>query len=224
MRAFIAMQDSVGDINRRNEYASKPGLIERAGEILSICRQAADAAYDYERAQVHVGCRACQARPEAVRAAAGGLRQAHAKILKITRPPGGCGSPPARRGTSAASACRCWCCSASSGSCRRAPGPLGRRGGRRARTGTPTLRTAERRQRAVVGDAPERQDGGKARHRRDAAREERSAGADLGGRRLVLRRHAAHGVGDHAVDERAARRRARPCRCPRAKPSSSSVA
>jgi hypothetical protein len=49
MRAFIAMQDSVGGIDRRNEDASKPGLIERAGEILSICRQAADAAHDYER-------------------------------------------------------------------------------------------------------------------------------------------------------------------------------
>jgi hypothetical protein len=49
MRAFIAMQDSVGGIDRRNEDASKLGLIERAGEILSICRQAADAAYDYER-------------------------------------------------------------------------------------------------------------------------------------------------------------------------------
>lgn len=49
MRAVIAMQDSIGAIHRRDERAGKPSLIERAGEILSIFRQAADAAHDYER-------------------------------------------------------------------------------------------------------------------------------------------------------------------------------
>ena len=108
----------------------------------------------------------------------------------------------ARPGTSAASACRCWCCSASSGSCRKARGPARTSWRAPCANGIGGPAHAERRERAVVGNAPERQDGGKARHRGDAAGEERAAGADLGRRRLVLRRHAAHGVGDHAIGER----------------------
>ena len=73
---------------------------------------------------------------------------------------------PPRRGTSPASACRCWCCSASSGSCRTAPAP-GRTSWRApCANGKCGLAHAERRQRAVVGDAPQRQDGGQARHAR----------------------------------------------------------
>jgi hypothetical protein len=49
MRAVIAMQDQVGAVGLRDERAGKPSLIERAGEIIAICRQAADAAHDYER-------------------------------------------------------------------------------------------------------------------------------------------------------------------------------
>jgi hypothetical protein len=48
MRALIAMQDSVGGIDS-DRRSSKPGLIERAGEVLRICRQGADAAHDYQR-------------------------------------------------------------------------------------------------------------------------------------------------------------------------------
>jgi hypothetical protein len=49
MRAVIAMQRPVGAVDRRDEPADKPGMLERVGEILSICRQAAGAAHDYER-------------------------------------------------------------------------------------------------------------------------------------------------------------------------------
>jgi hypothetical protein len=49
MRAVIAMQDAAGAVGGGNEHAAKPGLIERAGELLSVCWQAAGAAQDYER-------------------------------------------------------------------------------------------------------------------------------------------------------------------------------
>lgn len=49
MRAVIAMQKPVGAIDRRDGPADKPGMIERVGEILTVFRQAADAAHDYER-------------------------------------------------------------------------------------------------------------------------------------------------------------------------------
>ena len=38
-------------------------------------------------------------------------------------------------------------------------------------------------------------------HRRDLGGEELAAGVDFDRQRLVLRRDAPHGVGDHAVDE-----------------------
>jgi hypothetical protein len=49
MRAVIAMQGSVGAVGRRHERAGRPGLIKRAGEIVTICLRAADAAHDYEK-------------------------------------------------------------------------------------------------------------------------------------------------------------------------------
>ena len=49
MRAVIAMQDSADIIVRREKRADKPSLIERAGEIVSICWQAADVAHEYEK-------------------------------------------------------------------------------------------------------------------------------------------------------------------------------
>ena len=107
-----------------------------------------------------------------------------------------------RRGTSPASACRCWCCSASSGSYRTAPSPgLHRRGARRARTG----------RRPCARQAPPaccRVRCARARRWPQAAAWRPCAGVrngrqvrDLGRGRLVLGRHAAHGVGDHAVDQ-----------------------
>ncbi len=48
MRALIAMQDSLGAIDRRSDRSSKPGLIERAGEILAICSRATAAAHTYQ--------------------------------------------------------------------------------------------------------------------------------------------------------------------------------
>jgi hypothetical protein len=45
----MAMQEPVGAIDRRSgERADKPGLIERAGEILAICSRATAAAHTYE--------------------------------------------------------------------------------------------------------------------------------------------------------------------------------
>jgi hypothetical protein len=54
---------------------------------------------------------------------------------------------------------------------------------------------------AVMGDAADCKQGsemGEGRYPRD---KELPAGRNLFRRRLVLRRHAAHGVGDHAIDE-----------------------
>ncbi len=61
---------------------------------------------------------------------------------------------------------------------------------------------AEREQRGVVGDLAERHDGLRGVGiSAIVAGEEAAAGADLRRRRLVLRRHAAHGVGDAGVDQ-----------------------
>ena len=48
MRAIIAMQESVGAFDRPSERASKPGIVERAREVFSICSRASDAAHAYE--------------------------------------------------------------------------------------------------------------------------------------------------------------------------------
>ena len=52
-----------------------------------------------------------------------------------------------------------------------------------------------------MGDAADRQQRAETRQSGDAADQELAAGRDLGGRRLVLRRHAADRVRDHAVDQ-----------------------
>ena len=113
------------------------------------------------------------------------------------------------RGTSPASARRYSCCSASSDSCRTASARRSVRcrrapnGGRRALAAerrAPSLSCAMRpsaRSRAV-------------RHFGDRRAEEIAAGLDLGRRRLVLRRHAAHRIGDAARRPASARRRAAP--------------
>jgi hypothetical protein len=49
MTAIIAMQESIGAVDRRSERASKAGLVERAREILTICSRANDAAHTYEK-------------------------------------------------------------------------------------------------------------------------------------------------------------------------------
>ncbi len=54
---------------------------------------------------------------------------------------------------------------------------------------------------AVMGDFAEAEDHREARHGGDGVDQERPAGPDFGGRRLVFRRHAAHGVGDRDVDQ-----------------------
>src|SRR5262245_43420407 len=53
----------------------------------------------------------------------------------------------------------------------------------------------------VVGDATDGKERDEIGQRRDAREKKRAAGRDFLGRRLVLRRHAAHRVGDHAIDE-----------------------
>ncbi len=61
-----------------------------------------------------------------------------------------------------------------------------------------------------MGDAADRQQRAQTRQSGDAADQELTAGRDLVRRRLVLRRHAAHRIRDHAVDQLeclAARRR-----------------
>ena len=63
------------------------------------------------------------------------------------------------------------------------------------------LSLAERRQRRVMRDPPEADDGPHGRQRPDAGGQIGSTGVDLGGRRLVFGRHATHRVGHHAVDE-----------------------
>ena len=60
---------------------------------------------------------------------------------------------------------------------------------------------AERGNRAVMGDAAERQDGAKIRHRCDRRDKKRSAGLDLGRYWLVGGRHAADRIGDRRVDK-----------------------
>ena len=59
----------------------------------------------------------------------------------------------------------------------------------------------ERAQRALMRDPAERDHDLKPRHRRDRRRQIAAAGRDFLWRRLVLRRNAAHGVDDRAVDE-----------------------
>ena len=54
---------------------------------------------------------------------------------------------------------------------------------------------------AVMGDAADRQQRAQTRQSGDAADQELTAGGDLGRRRLVLRRHAADRVRDHAIDQ-----------------------
>ncbi len=51
-------------------------------------------------------------------------------------------------------------------------------------------------------DAAQRHDGLQRRQRIDPCTEERVAGLDLGRQWLVLRRHAAHRIGDHCIVER----------------------
>ena len=72
---------------------------------------------------------------------------------------------------------------------------------RAVREGKLRLAEAQRRQRAVVRDAPQRDHRRHIGQRRDARPQEAAAGGDLRRRRLVLRRHAAHRIGDDAVDE-----------------------
>ena len=60
---------------------------------------------------------------------------------------------------------------------------------------------AQRAHRRLVRDAPQRDDGAQLRHLRDGGFEKIPAGVDLRRRRLVLRRHAAHAVGDAGVDQ-----------------------
>src|SRR5262245_7564265 len=52
-----------------------------------------------------------------------------------------------------------------------------------------------------MGDAAERDQRAQVWERGNARDQELPAGGDLGGGRLVLRRHATHGVRDHAIDE-----------------------
>ena len=70
---------------------------------------------------------------------------------------------------------------------------------RRAPTSSP-----QRRHHAVMRDAAEREDRAQVLHLGDGRLEKIAAGVDLGRRRLVLRRHAAHRVGDAAIDQRQA--------------------
>src|ERR1700733_7396395 len=55
-----------------------------------------------------------------------------------------------------------------------------------------------------VGDAAEDDNGPDLGHGRERGAEEIAAGGDLLRRRFVLRRHAPHGIGDAAIDEREA--------------------
>lgn len=50
-------------------------------------------------------------------------------------------------------------------------------------------------------DPPESENGSKAGKREDAGLEKAAAGRDFGRSWFVLRRHAAHGVGNHAILE-----------------------
>ena len=60
---------------------------------------------------------------------------------------------------------------------------------------------AERLHRRLVGDAAERDDDAQLLHFRDGGDEKFAAGVDLRRCGLVLRRHAAHAVGDAGIDE-----------------------
>ena len=53
----------------------------------------------------------------------------------------------------------------------------------------------------VVGDAADGKERDEIGQRPDAGKKKRAAGRNFLRRRLVLRRHAAHGIGDHAIDE-----------------------
>ncbi len=66
-----------------------------------------------------------------------------------------------------------------------------------------------------MGHRAEREDDAQIGHRGDLGREIGPAGGDLRRLGLVLRRHAAHGVGDPAVDEAQPVIRARRRSCPR---------
>src|SRR6202167_6183370 len=57
---------------------------------------------------------------------------------------------------------------------------------------------------SLVGDAAERHDSLNVGHLLERGPEEVPAGRDLLRRRLILRRHAPHGIGDAAIDEREA--------------------
>ena len=60
---------------------------------------------------------------------------------------------------------------------------------------------AERLHGRLMGDAAERHDDAKLLHFRDGGDEKFAAGVDLRRCRFVLRRHAAHAVGDAGVDQ-----------------------
>ena len=60
---------------------------------------------------------------------------------------------------------------------------------------------AERPHRRLVRDGAERQHGAQLRKARDRRHQELPAGGDLGADRLVLRRHAAHRIGDRRADQ-----------------------
>ena len=82
---------------------------------------------------------------------------------------------------------------------------------------------AQRSQYRSMGDAAQRQDGFQLRQARDLIHQERAAGGDFRRRRLVLRRHAAHRIGDAAIDQPSPSSGSRPY-SPRAQPKSFNVA
>src|SRR5688572_12637744 len=79
------------------------------------------------------------------------------------------------------------------------PGPV--------RKGIGAALQLQRIQNSVMSDAADGEERAEIRQCRDAGDEERAAARDLVGPGLVLRRHAAHGIGDHAIHKRERLRR-----------------
>ena len=100
--------------------------------------------------------------------------------------------------TSSSSARRCWCCSASSDSSRSSVNlPISY--DTPCLKGCRALRTPKRIAHRVMGDLAQRQDHFHVRQGLQLRFQELAAGLDLRRLRLVLRRHAAHRIGDAAV-------------------------